>query len=247
MSNDHLLSHSSLSYMRLGLRLVRGLSGEKVAGIEAARRQGPIRSINSLARRPDVSRDTLVRLAAADAFRSLGFNRRQALWHILALDDDEAPLFVGLETREEPIELPAATLDETVVLDYDALGMSLNAHPISLVRDELEAMKVSRNEALKAAARGRRISVAGLVTCRQHPGTAKGTVFITLEDETGNANLIVHKNVWTRYANVGRAKIAIIADGTVQRQGEVVNVIVSRLRDLSAQMTPVRTSSRDFR
>jgi error-prone DNA polymerase len=238
--------HFQTAALRLGMRLVRGLSADKVRGIEAARREGVITSIHSLARRADVARETLLRLAAADAFRSLGLDRREALWQILALDDQPAPLFAELEPTEPPVKLPAMPLDETVVQDYDTLGLSLNAHPIGLVREALDTLHVSRNEALKSTRHGRRISVAGLVTHRQRPGTAKGIVFMTLEDESGTANLIIRPQVWERCRAVGRTKIAIIAEGAVERQGEVVHVQVTRLHDLSARIAPVRATSRDF-
>jgi error-prone DNA polymerase len=232
--------------LRLGMRLVRGLSQEKVRGIEAARRAGPISALHNLARRADVSRETLLRLAAADAFRSLGLDRREALWQILGLDDHPAPLFAELELVEAPAALPAMPLDETVVQDYDALGLSLNAHPLELVRAALDKLRVGRNEQLKTARQGARIAVAGLVTHRQRPGTAKGIVFMTLEDETGTANLIIRPQVWERYRGVGRTKIAIIAEGTIERQGEVIYVQVSRLHDLSARVGPLKAKSRDF-
>lgn len=232
--------------LRLGMRLVRGLSAEKVRGIEAAQREGPITSIRALARRPDVARETLLRLAAADAFRSLGLSRRDALWQILALDERPAPLFAELEPREPRAALPPMPLDQAVVQDYDALGLSLTAHPIGLVRAELDALRISPNDRLKSTRHGRRIAIAGLVTHRQRPGTAKGIVFMTLEDETGTANLIIRPQVWERFRAVGRSRIAVIAEGTVERQGDVVHVQVQRLSDLSARIAPVRAKSRDF-
>ncbi len=231
--------------LRLGMRLVRGLSAAKVCGIEAAQRDGPITSLHELARRSDVSRETLMRLAAADAVRSLGLNRREALWQILALDD-APPLFAGLEPVEPPAALPAMPLDETVVQDYDALGLSLNAHPIGLVRKELATLRVSTCEQLRATQNRQKVAVGGLVTHRQRPGTAKGLVFMTLEDETGTANLIIRPKVWDRDREVGRGKIAIIAEGIIERQGDVIHVQVSRLHDLSACIAPIRAKSRDF-
>jgi error-prone DNA polymerase len=232
--------------LRLGFRLVRGLSADKVRGIEAARRGGVITSLRLLARRPGVSRETLLRLAAADAFRSLGLDRRQALWQILALDDTDLPLLADLEPADSPAALPPMTRDEIVTHDYDALGLSLNAHPIELVRAELNTLKVKSNEALQTARQGQRIAVGGLVTHRQRPGTANGMVFMTLEDETGTANLIVRPEVWERDKAVGRSKIALLAEGVVERQDAVVHVQVTRLRDLSRQLGPVRIHSRDF-
>lgn len=232
--------------LRLGFRLVRGLSRAKVGGVLAARADGSIRSIERLARRPDVTRQTLVRLAAADAFRSLGLDRRRALWRILALDDARQPLLADIEPPAEPVNLPEPTPDETVVQDYDALGLSLTAHPIGLVRDELRRRGVKTAEELAGARHRQRIAVAGLVTHRQRPGTAKGMVFMTLEDETGHANLIIRPEVWERDKCIGRSKIALIGEGHVERQGAVVHVQVRRLRDLSAHISPVTARSRDF-
>jgi error-prone DNA polymerase len=239
--------HRSGPAMRLGMRLVRGLSVVKVRGVEAARRAGPITSIRQLARDNGVSRETLLRLAAADAFRSLGLDRRAALWRILSLDDADWPLFAHLEPDEPPADLPAMPLEEKVASDYDAIGMSLNAHPMELVRDELRRMRVSVAERLFKMHGGSRVAVAGMVTHRQRPSTAKGLVFMTLEDETGHANLIVRPEVWERYKGVARTKIALIAEGQVERVGRVVHVQVWRLRDLSKRLGGVRARSRDFR
>jgi error-prone DNA polymerase len=232
--------------LRLGFRLVRGLSPEKVRGLEAAQRNGAGRSLATLARAPGVSREALLRLAAADAFRSLGLDRRQALWQLLALPDQSLPLFADDDDREPRPALPLMPLDETVVQDYDALGLSLNAHPISLIRPELQTVRVLECARLVDAKPKRRVTVVGLVTHRQRPATAKGLVFMTLEDETGTANLIVRPEVWERDKAIGRAKIALLADGVVERQGAVVHVQVTRLRDLSGQLGPLVERSRDF-
>ncbi|MBN2446831.1 MAG: hypothetical protein JXO22_08900 [Phycisphaerae bacterium] len=234
--------------VRLGMRVVRGISKAKVRGIEAAQREGPITSIRQLARRPDVSRQALVRLAAADAFRSLGLDRRQALWQILALDHvQQGSLFADLEPAEPEANLPPMSLHEQVVHDYDAIGLSLNAHPIGLLRDELNRLRVSHNEALRHSRPGQRISVAGLVTVRQRPMTAKGMVFMTLEDETGLANLILRPQVWDREGRKTRHKVAVIADGIIERQGDVIHVQVQHLHDLSARLVRLRNVSRNFR
>ncbi|MGE0480669.1 MAG: DNA polymerase III subunit alpha [Phycisphaerae bacterium] len=206
----------------------------------------PITSIPALARRAGVTRDTLARLAGADAFRSLALDRRQALWQILALDDGDHPLLAEIEPPSAAAPLPAEPLDETVVEDYDAVGFSLSAHPLQLVRRELAPLGVLRSDALATTPHGRRVAVAGLVTCRQRPGTAKGIVFMTLEDEAGMANLIIRPNVWERYAGVGRSRLALIADGVIERQSAVVHLMVQRLTDLSKRLGTLRPASRDF-
>ena len=234
--------------VRLGLRVIRGISAEKVAGIAAAQQEGPIMSIRPLAQRGDVSREALLRLAAADAFRSLGLDRRQALWQILALDHEQQHgLFEVLEPDEPAVSLPKMTLEETVEQDYDALGFSLNAHPIGLVRPELTRQRVMPNAKLRTAAHGRGVRVAGLVTVRQRPMTAKGMVFMTLEDETGMANLIVRPPVWDREGRKTRHKVAVVAEGVVERQGKIVHVQVGRLHDLSQFVVDLPHRSRDFR
>ena len=242
--------------LRLGFRLVRGLSAARVRGVCAARAAGPIRSIEQLARRPDVSRATLLRLAAADAFRSLELSRRDALWRILALDDagPDQPLLAGLTPEEPAAALPPTPRDEAVVQDYDALGLSLTAHPLELIRAELArlrlgprgGLRVSPARALAVLRPGQRVAVAGLVTHRQRPGTAKGIVFMTLEDESGAANLIIRPAVWDRDRWIAATRGALIAEGHVERQGAVIHVQVQRFHDLAARLGPLRTKSRDF-
>jgi len=231
--------------LRLGLRLIRGISEEKVRGIAAARRGGPITSIHALARCDGVSRETLVRLAAADAFGSLGLNRREALWQVLAVSD--APgLFAALEPEEANPTLPKIDRAERVIGDYDAIEMSLTAHPISLVREELAEMGVSKNGALREARHGERIAVSGLVLVRQRPGTAKGIVFVTLEDESGVANLVIRPKVWERWRREARTSVALVAHGVVERRGEVIHVMVTRMTDLSNGLQRLASRSRDF-
>jgi len=232
--------------LRLGFRLVRGLSAEKVRGIERMQSGGPIRSLKALVRQGGVSRETLLRLAAADAFRSLGLDRRQALWQILALGREDPPLFAEQPLWEPPVVLPAMSPRESLVADYESVGLSLEAHPLGLLRAELRQLRVCTAEELKEARPGQRVSVAGLVTHRQRPGTAKGMVFITLEDETGTANLVIRPQVWERVRGTGRTSIALLADGVVERQDDVLHVQVRELHDLSACLGQLRARSRDF-
>jgi error-prone DNA polymerase len=246
--------HSALPYgrgsdqspaLRLGFRLIKGISETRVAGVVAARKGGRFRSVADLARRSGIARATLARLAAADAFRSLGLGRREALWQALALDD-EPDLFNDLELDEPRLELPRIELAERVIQDYDMLGLSLAAHPMALVREKLAALGVRTNDSLQNSLAGRRTAVSGLVLVRQRPGTANGIVFMTLEDETATANLIVRPNVWERYAGVARTSVALIAEGKIERQGAVVHVLVNRLSDVSQRLGPVHSRSRDF-
>jgi error-prone DNA polymerase len=235
--------------LRLGMRLVKGLSRAQVEGLEQARRQGRFVSVTDLSRRSGVSRSTLARLAAADAFRSMGLNRREALWAVLggwAEQDEELPLFAHLEVEEIHPALPVQSLAESVAQDYDTAGLSLAAHPMSLLRKELRSMHVLTAKQLRQTRGGVRVCVAGLVLVRQRPATASGTLFYTLEDETGTANLIVRPKVYERWGRPTRRAVALLAEGRVERQGEVVHVLTERMADLSAQLEQLRVQSRDF-
>lgn len=232
--------------MRLGMRLIKGISSTNVGGIERARGEGPFRSIRDLVRRSGVQPVVLTRLAAADAFRSMGLNRREALWQALAVPNEELPLFDGMDPDEGRPPLPEASLDEQVIMDYDSVGLSLEAHPISLVRDRLNKMNVAPAERLKRMRKGQPVRVAGLVLVRQRPSTASGVVFVTLEDETGIANLIIRPKVYERCRRATHNTVALIADGRLQRQGEVIHIQTSHLRELAEGLAAIRSRSRDF-
>src|SRR5262249_21012923 len=150
------------------------------------------------ARRTRLGRPLLARLAAADAFGSLGLSRRAALWEVMSLGED-LPLFTEFDFGEEDTpSLTSMPLEEEVVADYDSTGLSLKAHPAGLIRSELKALKVSPASSLVEIKDNAFVRVAGLVLVRQRPGTAKGVTFVTLEDETGIVNLIVRSTIWER-------------------------------------------------
>ncbi|MDW8266462.1 MAG: error-prone DNA polymerase [Gemmataceae bacterium] len=229
--------------LRLGLRLVRGLGREAAQAIVAARAAGPFRSLRDFARRSRLRRATLAQLCAADAFGSLGLTRRAALWQALAVDDQPL-LFADPEAALPP--LPPLPPAREVESDYGALGLSLKAHPLRLLRPELEVLRVMPAVQLRHSPNRSRVRVAGLVLVRQRPGTAKGTLFITLEDETGIANLVVWPRIAQRFRRAIRQAAALLAEGTLERTGEVLHVIVSRLEDLSHSLQGIHPRSRDF-
>ncbi len=245
-SNDPSLWGIDGPAVRLGMRLVKGISQAKVEGIQRARRDRPFTSVADLAHRSGMSRATLARLAAADAMRSLGLDRRQALWQVLALGVDP-PMFVGQEPDEPTARLPKASLADVVLADYDTMGLSLNAHPISLIRRDLTRLRVQTAQVLKHARKGQWMRVGGLVLVRQRPSTAAGIVFCTLEDETGVANLIIRPSIYERFRRTARGAVALLAEGRVERQGEVVHLQTARLEDLSKSLTELGSVSRDFR
>ena len=231
--------------VRLGLAMIKGLSARAAETVIEARRTGPFRSYGDLAARTRLSTAVLARLAAADAFGSLGLERRPALWQSLAATSQE-PLFADLRDDETPPPLPRLTPAEDVVLDYGSQGLSLRGHPLTALRRSLDTLEVVPAAMLKERKADRRYRVAGLVLVRQRPSTAKGTTFMTLEDETGTTNLIVWPHVWERYRRVARHARALIATGLLQSQEGVIHLIVDKLEDLTSQLPDLGHLSRDF-
>jgi error-prone DNA polymerase len=237
--------------LRLGLRQVRGLAAADGARLVAARTQ-PYRSPAALMRRAGLTRGALEKLAAADAFGSLGLDRRQALWAVAGLADAALPLFAGMaeDAAPEPA-LPAMALGEQVAQDYVTLGLSLKRHPLALLRASLDraALPASR---LSTVANDRRVTVAGLVLVRQRPGSASGVVFMTLEDETGVANLVVWPPVFERFRRIVMTARLVECSGRLQREGAVIHVIARTFRDHTALLADMAQGavmpvpSRDF-
>ena len=192
---------------------------------------------------------SLVQLAEADAFLSaLGLVRREALWAIKALRDEPLPLFAAAAARDdepaaeiiEPIAaLRPMTAGSEVVEDYGHVGLSLRRHPVAFLRDDLAARRIVTCTQAMDARDGRWLEAAGLVLVRQRPGSAKGVMFITLEDETGIANLVVWPQVFEKFRRVVMSASMIAVRGRIQREGEVVHLVAQRLVDLSAELATV--------
>jgi error-prone DNA polymerase len=231
--------------LRLGLRMIRGLAQTHADRIVAARGDRPFESLDDFTRRTGLSQAVLVRLTKADAFGSLRLNRRAALWQALA-HDEELPLFRGVAPDEPAVALPKMEMHREVVADYRTTGLSLKAHPIALVRSTLNSMRAVRAAELAKLPTGRHVRVAGLVLVRQRPSTAKGITFVTLEDETGIANLIVHPDIWARHHRAACHAQCLFAHGRLERQGEVIHIIAARLEDLSSLLAGMASESRDF-
>jgi error-prone DNA polymerase len=231
--------------LRLGLRQVRGLSRKHAERIIMGRAAGPFQSFTDFTRRTGLRAGTLKKLGQADAFGSLQLDRRAALWK--SLPEREPPgLFDQIDVDEPLTELPEMTPFAQVIADYDAAGLTLRQHPVSFIRQHLEQLKIVPAAQLVKMEPGTRLKVGGVVLVRQRPGTANGITFVTLEDETGTANLIVRKNIWDRDRQVARRAVAMIAHGTLQRESEVTHVLVTRLEDLSPHFENLSSRSRDF-
>lgn len=235
--------------VRLGFRVIKGFRLDQAERIVAERqRNGRFTSVADFHRRTGLAVSVLRRVAEADAFASLGLSRRQALWEVMGLHNGQIPLFNDIHTEQhEPApELPRMPLGQEVMIDYAQTGLSLKKHPVALVREKLRAMKVITAAELRDVAGGRWVRVAGLVLIRQRPGTAKGIIFETLEDETGSVNLIVRPHVYERYRPAARHAGLLLCDGPVERQGQVIHIMAARLVDLSHLLAGYELRSRDF-
>ncbi|HEY8960034.1 error-prone DNA polymerase, partial [Chitinophaga sp.] len=233
---DNILEEKEGDYcpLRLGFRHIKGLSQEDVQSLIACRHTG-YTTIHAL-REAGVTLITLEKLADADAFRSMGLDRRKALWEVSALHDRPIGIFTGQPSEsaaEAPVQLPEMSVSEHVVHDYSTTSLSLKAHPVSFVREKLQLLHILSAKELEGAGNGVAVKIAGLVLVRQRPGTAKGVCFITIEDETGCSNLVVFQEQFTRYRKEILQARLLMVEGTLQREGEVVHVIVTRCYDLS--------------
>ncbi|MFB9840883.1 error-prone DNA polymerase [Mucilaginibacter ginsenosidivorans] len=233
---DNILEEQDGKYraLRLGFRQANGIRQDDMDILVSAR-TNPFKSIEEL-HDAGISIATLELLADADTFRSINLDRRQALWEVTALKDKPAGLFVNQPSEsayEGPIELPHMSAAEHVVQDYMAVGLSLKAHPVSFLRPRLDQLQVTPTAALSSFKNGDKIKVAGLVTVRQRPGTAKGVMFITIEDETGFANLVVWAKVFETYRKEILQGHLLMAEGILQIEGEVIHVVAKRCFDLS--------------
>lgn len=235
--------------VRLGLRMVSGLSNAAAQRIVMASAQNPFTSTQDLALRAGLDAGDLKALASADALNSLSGHRRQQVWEASALH--HAPLLL----REAPINeaflsLPAATEGEEVLNDYAAVGLTLRAHPLQLLRSQLSNLKLMTAAELLALPNGRLVRAGGIVTMRQKPQTAKGVTFVTLEDETGTVNVIVWKAVAERQRTELLHARLLAVHGTWQRDassgGQVCHLIAGFLRDLTPLLGGLATQSREF-
>ena len=236
--------------IRLGLEQVHGLGEAAGRRVEESRRAGPFRLPHELARRARLDRESLLHLARAGAFGSLGLDRRRAVWEAMrCLDRPESqPLWQCLEgedeTDDDELLLPAMTRQEEVVADYRTAGLSLRSHPLHFERKELVERGVITAADAGVSSEGRRIQVAGIVLTKQRPATAGGMIFLTIEDETGAANIVVRPAVWQAADHAVRRAAVLVVHGRIQRRGQIVHVVATSLEPLVLDTLP--RMSRDF-
>jgi error-prone DNA polymerase len=225
--------------LRIGLRQIKGMSEAAAARLVAARGNGYDDPL-ALRRRAGLEAAVLERLARADAFRSIGLDRREALWAVKGLPDTSLPLFAVAGEADEGLEatvaLPAASAGEEVSQDYATLRLTLRQHPMALLRPAMEDRGYRQAMRLGGMGNNRPVRVAGIVLVRQRPGTASGVIFATLEDETGIVNVIIWPKTFERFRPIVLGAKLLGVDGRLQREGRVIHVIAERLTDLSSDL-----------
>ena len=237
--------------VRLGMRMVKGLSNALAVEVIAARGDRTFGSVDELWRRARVPPSALERLAEADAFQDLGLERRAVLWAIRGLHDEALPLFAAAdagrsprpEVLEPPVPIVPMPAGRNVVEDYAHVGLTLRQHPVTFLRGELHPRGIIPCADLLTSRDGQRVTVAGLVLVRQRPGTATGVIFITLEDETGIANLVVWSSLFDRQRRIVLSANMLRCRGRVQREGDVIHVVAEQLEDLSGSAPQRRASA----
>ena len=230
--------------VRLGLRLVKGFGRTDAEQLMAARGKG-YDSVRDLWMRSGLPRRAIEKLADADCFRSIGLDRREALWAVKALDPlssaERLPLFAIADhknlQREPEVHLPPMPLGEHVMIDYQSLTFSLKAHPISFLRGQLNRRRFIRNVKLRDLPSGRSVLVAGLVLVRQRPGSAKGVIFQTIEDETGVANIIIWPKTFEKYRNLVLGSRCVSIRGKLQNVDNVIHIVADHVEDLTPMLS----------
>jgi error-prone DNA polymerase len=238
-------THDGELALRLGFREIVGCRQQDMARLLGARGAG-YRTLHELWRRTGLGPAALETLAKADAYGSLFVDRRRALWQIHALDEGQLPLFDAddgtagssgwpshIPAEDLAAPLPEMSLGEQILEDYQAIGLSLRAHPVSLLRGALDRVGVAPNRTLAEVDNGQRVKVAGLVLVRQRPGTASGVIFMTLEDDGGIANIVVWPKVFETYRRTVLGGRMVAVEGKLQREGLVVHVVADRVTDLT--------------
>ena len=237
-------SVASQPALRLGLCMVAGLSRAAAERLIAVRRD-PFDTLEQLAHRAQLNRHDLERLAHAGALATITGHRREALWEIAGVQS-RPPLLRDTPIHDTPAGLAAPTEGEDIVADYASLGLTLGRHPLALLRTRLAKRRMFTAEQLLRARQGQLVRAAGLVTCRQRPGTASGVIFVTLEDETGSINVVVWRDLSDRQRRVLLGSRLLAVHGRLERDGSVAHLIAGKLEDLSHLLGQLTTQSRDF-
>jgi error-prone DNA polymerase len=241
---DNLLEKKTEKYftLRLGFRNIKGISAEDVALFITARKTGFV-DIHSVLQ-ANIAPSLLEKLADADAFRSIGLDRRQALWELSIKDKPIALFAQSKPIDEKAIQLPLMGDAEHVLQDYATVALSLKAHPVSFIREKLNLLHCITHAALAHQKNGAITKVAGMVLVRQSPGTAKGVWFITLEDETGICNIVMFPNIAEEHKRQVLQSRLLLVEGKVQVAGKVIHVMATKCFDITPMLAQLRSASK---
>jgi error-prone DNA polymerase len=225
--------------------MIKGLSTTGIENIINARQQQPFTSTQDLATRAGLNKKDLECLAAADALKSISGDRHRAYWQVAGIENN-IPLFETPHFAEGEVMLSKPREGQNIVADYATTGLTLGRHPLALLRTRLTQRRIRKAEQLWTLPNDSRAAVAGLVICRQRPGSAGNVIFVTLEDETGQANIVIWPKLAEKQAKELLQATLLVVHGTIQQEEGVLHIIASRLEDLSTWLGTLTTQSRDF-
>ena len=232
--------------LRLGLRLVKGLGQPAAQNITSARSKMPFTGVQDLCTRAQLNRRELAALAEAAALKGIACHRHRARWEVAAVEKQPVDLLQGISRQDDSTAIRPASETDDLRADYAATGLTLGRHPVALIRSLLRQRKARTAQQLLKLKHGSYARACGLITMRQRPMTANGTIFLTLEDETGHVNVVVWQRLWERQRSIVLNASLIAVDGVMESDGEVYHLIARQLHDFDALAKGLKTRSRDF-
>jgi len=232
--------------LRLGLRLVKGLGQRAAERIASARDNSPFTGTQDLCTRAQLNRRELAILAEAAALRGIAGHRHRARWEVAAAEKQAADLLQGISRKDDPVTIRPASEADNLRADYAATGLTLGRHPVALIRGILKRRRVATAQQLLELKHGSQARACGLITMRQRPMTANGTIFLTLEDETGHVNVVIWQRLWERQRSIILNASLIAVDGVMESDGEVYHLIARQVHDFDDLARGLKTRSRDF-
>ncbi len=232
--------------MRLGLRLIKGLGKPAAERITTARQRQPFDDIQDLCTRAHLNRKEMAALAEADVLKGIAGHRHRARWEVAATEKQPADLLEGIARTDDVTTIRPASESDNVKADYAATGLTLGRHPLALIRPVLRQRRVTTAQQLLQLKHGTFTRACGLITMRQRPMTGNGTVFLTLEDETGHVNVVIWQRLWERQRSIVLNASLIAVDGIMESDGEVYHLIARRVHDFDHLAKGLKTRSRDF-
>jgi len=236
----------NMPQLRLGLRLIKGLGQAAADRISTARNCSPFSCVQDLSTRAQLDRRELAALAEAAALRGIAGHRHRARWDVAAIEKQPADLLRGISRKDDTTAIRPASEADDLKADYAATGLTLGRHPVALIRSILRQRRVRTAQQLLRLKHGTHTRACGLITMRQRPMTANGTIFLTLEDETGHVNVVVWQRVWERQRSIILNASLIAVDGVMESDGEVYHLIARQVHDFDALAKGLKTRSRDF-